>query len=701
MVPRAVAGAASKAPEWSPWARIALLGTVYLILGVAAVAAAAWLLAASLALRSAVDFLLALYVLAAAEIVALALVLSLEDGYTRAWLFAGEAAVLVLVAFVWLARGRPHAPALRPAVRAGSSVLRDLVVAVPAAVVALGLAYLVALAVGTPANDYDVLWYHLPRAALWRQQHAVEYIAHANDLRLNVFPPGAEIVSSWTMVLAGEDRYAGLFQAVGLLATMLAVASIARRLGLDRRAAVFGALLFATLPVVALQASTPLNDLAVASFLVLVVAFLLSAAPTAVGLGALALALAVVTKATALLAVPLLLLLVGVLTPRRRWPTLAVAGAAGVVAGGCWYVVNLVEKGTLVPRFAPANEAPVHESSGIKIPAQLARLVVDAVDPAGLVGRDRYLYAVAAAILLVLGGVAAWRRRSRPLGVAVLVAAALVLLPIGVEPLHDRLLRGYQRALLDLDHPDLAFLGSDREAVPPSAFISWYGPLGVLLVLTGVVLAVREIRAGRVRRALLALALAPVVYLVIVAVGIGYTPFHGRYLMPAMALAAATWGLLLRVRALGWAASAAATVTLVLSLVHYAEKPAGFAVLGGSAATSVWTSSRLEVLAHSHARGGAGAVLALENRAKAGDTVALRIRQDDVSYPFFGGSLDRRIVFVGPGGAGLDTDADWLGVAPGLTAPTCAAGWRQLPVLEPDWKVYRRVGRCPGESASS
>ena len=40
-------------------------------------------------------------------------------------------------------------------------------------------------------------------------------------------------------------------------------------------------------------------------------------------------------------------------------------------------------------------------------------------------------------------------------------------------------------------------------------------------------------------------ALAPVLYLVVITVGLGYTPFHGRYLIPAVALGAATWGLVL------------------------------------------------------------------------------------------------------------------------------------------------------------
>ena len=184
------------------------------------------------------------------------LVLSPFEALTRGWLLAGSGVVAAIAVLVWAWRGRPAAPPLRPAVRAGGEALRDPVVAIPAAAVGAGLVYSVVLAIATPPNDYDTLWYHLSRAAFWRQEHAVGYVERANDLRLDVFTPGAELVSSWAMTLSGDERFAALFQLFALLATMLAVAGIARALGLDRRAAALGAVLFASLPVVVLQAST-------------------------------------------------------------------------------------------------------------------------------------------------------------------------------------------------------------------------------------------------------------------------------------------------------------------------------------------------------------------------------------------------------------------------------------------------------------
>ena len=682
--------------------RIALLGTAALILGLALIAAAAWLVTASLRLQSGIDFLLSLYLCATASVMLVMLALSPFESLTRGWLLIACGLVTAAAAGVWVACGRPAPTPLAPTVQSAREALRDPVVALPAIAVGVGLVYSAVLAIATPPNDYDTLWYHLSKAAFWRQDHAVGFVERANDLRLDVFTPGAELVSGWAMTLSGNERFAALFQLVGLAATMLAIAGIGRRLGLDRRAAALGALLFASLPVVVLQTSTALNDLALASFLVIVVYFLLRESRTHLALGSLALALAVATKATALIALPVLALLAFGLTPRRRWLDVAVAGAGGIALGAFWYYVNRAQTGSFVPRFAPTDDATtVSEDSGpVRYLALLSRLAIDAVDPAGSVGRDRYLYVVAAVAVLVVGVVLALWRRSRSAALVAVVAACLIALPAAFVTFHEKLLDGFQRVWVDAGEPDLAFLGADREAVPPSPFVSWYGALGALLVVASIVLAVREVRRGALRRAGPIFALAPVLYLVVITVGLGYTIFHGRYLMPAVALGAATWGLVLRVRPMAWAAAVVSVVTVTLAFVHYVEKPAGFSVLGGDNPRSVWNESRVEVLAHSRAPGGAGPLRVIEEEAADGDTVALRIRQDDVSYPYFGADLDRHVVFVEDTG-GLDEEADWLVVAPGLSADICAAGWRSRPTGEPGWRLYRRVGLCPGESASS
>ena len=66
------------------------LGTAAFILGLALIAAMAWLVAASLSLRDVTDFLLAVFLCATGAIVLLTLALSPFEGLTRGWLLAGS-----------------------------------------------------------------------------------------------------------------------------------------------------------------------------------------------------------------------------------------------------------------------------------------------------------------------------------------------------------------------------------------------------------------------------------------------------------------------------------------------------------------------------------------------------------------------------------------------------------------------------------
>ena len=169
-------------------------------------------------------------------------------------------------------------------------------------------------------------------------------------------------------------------------------------------------------------------------------------------------------------------------------------------------------------------------------------------------------------------------------------------------------------------------------------------------MLGGFVLVWLAWRRRTVPRVAIVLALAPVVWLVLQAITTFYSIFDGRYVIFGVALAATVWGLLLPYRALAWAATAIAVTALALVLVHYDEKPSGVNALGGSAPTSVWDLSRAQVLGRFLHPGEREVVAALERRAQKGDTVALAIRREDVSYPYFGSRLDRRVVFTGTRG---------------------------------------------------
>jgi hypothetical protein len=543
-----------------------------LVLGSLLLLVAAGLLTSCLPLERAVDFLLAFYLVAFSLVVVIELLLSPGHDLTQTWLLGALGVVAVAAAGLWVALGRRSPPPFRPALTACREALRDPLLAILAVALLGAFGYVAALIVGTAPNDYDALWYHLARAAFWKQQHAVAYIAGANDARLNGFPPNAEIADSFTMILGKTDRFAGFVQLAALVATMVAVAGISRRLGLSIRQALFGALLFGTLPVVILQSATALNDLVFASFLTCCAYFLFPWRPVTLALASLALGLAIGTKLTALLALPLLAIVGAFLYPRRRWPALVLVGAGGIVLGSYWYLLNIVKTGKFDGKIASTpNATEVHGNtySFAGTIAHFLRLLIDSFDPSGAVGRDRFLYLIAAALILVLG----LRQRGRLGTGLVAAAAALAALPLAFRWIDHGLLHAYQKFWVALDRHYLAFLGFDKHLTDASPFTSWYGPLGFLLVLATFGLVWWR-RRGLPRVAWV-LALAPVIWLVLQAVTTFYSLFDGRYVAFAVALGAALWGLALAVRPLAWAATGIAVVAVTLALVHYTEKPSG------------------------------------------------------------------------------------------------------------------------------
>ena len=397
------------------------MGTLLLALGVALVVGAGALVASCLGLRSSVGFLLAVYLLTSAEVVLVSLGLSLVDSFARAALLVVFAVWLALATLLWVRRGRPRARLV--VVAPVREALRDRAVAVLAALAVLTHAYALVVALTVPQSLPDTMLYHLPRAALWKQQHAVGYVPNAPDERLDVFPPAAEIETAVSMILSRGDRYVALVQLLALVAACLAIAGIARRLGLGRSAAAFGALAFATFTVVLLQTPTALNDLVVAAFLIVCAYFAMGSSRTELALAALALALAVGTKGTAAFALPALALFVLASQPRRRWWSLIAVGAAGIAVGSFWFAVNVAETGHLTGGVVV--DRGVHPL-GERIWRSVADLL-ELSDGENTALLASPLWGLAALAIALVVALLLWRRSRAAAGVVVLVGAIAFL----------------------------------------------------------------------------------------------------------------------------------------------------------------------------------------------------------------------------------------------------------------------------------
>lgn len=672
-------------------------GLVWLVAALVALGAASTLAACCLRIRSPVEFAVAVYVLGWGWLVGATFLLSPAALVSRVGLTSAIAIGLAAAAVAWRAAGRPSPPDYGDAISRGFRALRTPALLILASAVGAGVAYTLALAFLVPANDGDALAYHLSRAFFWKQEHQLGYIANAVDLRLNVNPPNAEIGQLATVVFSASDRYVALPQLAASGALCLCVVGLARRIGLGVDESLFAGLAFATLSAVAVGASSALNDLVVASFLAAAVLFALRPGRASLVVAAVALGLGLGTKFTAVLALPTIALVLAFARPPHRWLALAFTGIVGVGLGSAWYVVNLVETGDLDGGLG--GEADQRAEPSVPAIATTAmRLTLDVVDMSGAPRPYSAVFALAAAVLVVLS---LWRARRAPreaagMFAAACLTAAVVLAPELVDFGRDQITRAW--AFLGRpETPTFEFgWGLNVEADPT---LSWFGPLGALLLSLGTAYLVISWLRGQVSTRSLGLVLAPWALLLTLAVTVVWDPFRGRFLVVAIALAAATWGVFLRSTIASSIIVAVGTTSLALALINYVGKPAGLGEIWARSETpvlplhSVWAASRADTQTRLRPETGEESVFEfLENTVPADARVAVAARENDFLSPYFGPRVSRHVTLLTPRSPSVPPAVDWLVLAPSTRAGRCTEAWRRELTLEVGWRIERRIG---------
>ena len=670
------------------------MGAALLIGAIVALGLTGALVAAVLGVRSVVGFALAAWAVAWAEVVAVSLLLSIPGWLRGATLGAAIVVCLAIALLVWLAAGRPRLLPPAPTLQLLRAALRDRVVAVTAAAAVAALGYMLIAALAIPEVDWDSHFYHLPRMALWAQEHGVGYIANVPDPRLNGMPVHAEIAGLATMLISGSDRYVWLVQFTSLLAAALAIVGVARRFGARPDAAVFAGLSFVLFPVVLLQAPTALNDLALVAPLTAATYFALGTTRADLALMALTLALAVGTKFTALLVLPLLVLVVFVFHPPRRWARLALAGASGVALGSFWYLLNLYETGSLDGGVAEVFVQTPDRVLGQTI-KRAAAYGFGFLDLSGAEGRDRYLFPFAGAAL-ALAAIAVGRRRGRRSTVPYAIGAVCVAAtPWVVEAVYRAADRAYFEVALTIDRPWLTGnLNGDAPRTAASTLASWYGPAFLALALAAAPLVVRAVRSRALSAAAVPALAAPFLFVPILAYAVSHDPIRGRFFAFPVALAAATFAVVVNARAVAWTSAALLTLTAALSLVHYEMRPVGVSLLEPVESRALWGVERWEAQA-AKARpehDGPVAFRFFAERLPPDATVAVAAVRDTYLYPIFDARGRRTVLFVDSGG--VPAEAGWLVVAPTRLAPDCPS-WKPLLETPHGWIVLRRPGTAP------
>jgi hypothetical protein len=661
------------------------------ILAAALPAATGLVVATTARIRELPQLVLAAYVVAFAEIVGLVLVLSAFEAVTRRGLLIGLAGVFAAALTAWFLVGTPRPPRVPLGrVRALGDTPELLVLAVANG---LGFGYVVALIVGTPPNNWDSLSYHLARAALWSQENQIGYIAEAYDERLNANPPNSEIALTFILEVGRNERLTGFVQFAAALSIAVGVFALARKLGLTRGQASFGGLLVLTLPIVLLQASTTQNDLLAASFLVAATVFLVGDTRRELVLAALATALAVGTKIPAAYGVPLLAAVALIPSTGLRLQRF-VAVLIGATVGSYWYVVNLVRTGDPLGDLPSEGELVAFLEPTTNLLGAFAR-TLDAFDLSGAAGTDILVYCVVAVVVAVVSLVTS--RGGKPHRArSALVSGSLTVAPVALLVVHYSLWRVFAKLHDLLEAPDESLPVRGWEAqTTASDSISWFGPLGLPLVVGVAVAGVSLVRRKLLAPLALVLAAAPIAWFVLLALSLAYDEWQGRFFVYPVALSASLWGLALQVRPLAIAAVAVAVTTAALSLVHFTEKPSGLRLLEAPSPASVWTLDRWQT--QSLVRKEMGPVFEfVETRVPRGGVVALALGEDDFGYPPFGEHLERVVELVRESRIRRVDGAEWLLANPERSAAVDRTCWTLAFGKSEGWKIFRRsVAKCP------
>ena len=662
-----------------------MTGALALLAGAALLATGSLRLAARLAPAGTAPLLVGAYVVAWAQLVLVLWALSLFGRVERWPLLLGLA--VTTAALVVDTRGRRElGPRLGEALGALRDGLAEPVALVLGVAVILGFGYAVVLGLTTPQNDFDTIFDHLWRAALWRENGAAGYPDCACAPYVNAYPPHGELGVLATMTLGGADRYVALVQASAYVTLGVGVVGVARRLGLARGEALLGGLFVATLPVIALQASTAQNDLLVAAFVVAAVLFLLQDGGAAPWLAAAATALAVGTKVTAVVGVPLLLAIALVAPLAHRRAARLSGVLVGAALGAYWYVVNWRQAGSWDAGF-PYEDLDRGLEDTV---ARTLRSAIQFVELPGGARRDRWLYAVTATLVLVAALVALWRGGRRRLALS--LAAGLALAPVLTPDVRRYLDEAYIELWRRLGRDDLA-AEIGRDITRSASNVTWYGPLGALLVVAGGVVALVAARRRHIPWVGALLAVAPVYWLVALSALLFYQDAAGRFYMAPVALAGATWGLVARARWAAWGLAARGATALALAVLNDSKRPSGLPLLERPAPSSYfaeprWSAQGREVFVPELIR-------FVDKRVPADARVALGITASDPGYVLLGRTLDRRLVALGTGTLSAP-GATWAFVSPSArrSARLCA-GWRRFAERPSGWEVYGRpAGRC-------
>ena len=275
-----------------------------------------------------------------------------------------------------------------------------------------------------------------------------------------------------TVLLSRSLRWAGLVQMAALGVSVLAVYGIASRIGFDRRGAAFGALVFATLPVVAMQAPPRSNDVVVAALVATTVFFVLGRSRGRSGTGMRERSCPRRDQGHRLHRGP------RDRRDRRPRPSGTTARRPpGGRHGGCRRRGGVVRRQPRPGHGGAGHDRRVGRCPGWarRIVARASRYAVETVELPGPSVGTSDLYLVGAAVIALV----VWLLRGR--WSTAVVAGCLAALPVLTLRAEHGLHRVYWNGWELVGFDEATLYGTIRDPTIASNLQSWYGPLGVSL----------------------------------------------------------------------------------------------------------------------------------------------------------------------------------------------------------------------------
>ncbi|MBV8480718.1 MAG: DUF2029 domain-containing protein, partial [Actinobacteria bacterium] len=413
-------------------------------------------------------------------------------------------------------------------------------------------------------------------------------------------------------------------QYVAELAILVGIFGCARRLGFGLRGAACSALLFATFSSVALEATTAQNDLVAAAFALVAAYFLLSSRATEFALAGAAVGVGVGVKLTVALVLPVLALLALRRGP-RRFGTFAAGAAAGFALIGMWgYVLNVIHTGHVLGHGGGRVEwqsSPAWPSTFVTA----LHLAYRMFDLSAVSYRLAYILAGAGAgvaLLVIALRRVSWREEAL-VGLPFLAPALMVA---GADAVAG-IAHGFGYSFYD------AVFGSGPNH-SANEDTSAFGPLGAMVVLGAPAAAV--VRTDGRRRLL---AVAPIVFVLLLVLDSKYNPWLTRFLLVPGALATPLAAGVLRRRWLAWGTLVVAAIVVGLTLTHDRRKPLE------SPHGPPWELTRSTAMKPQGKDVLSGVVADYDRAVPAHACVGAVLGPTDPSYVLFGRNLDHRVFF--------------------------------------------------------